>query len=62
MGKWEKYTKTFNRQWLNGTSFSNWLQDVKDDSNKADCKVYKVQISAHNGDLKKKHSDSVKHI
>ncbi|XP_069190852.1 uncharacterized protein [Procambarus clarkii] len=60
MGKWSKYQEAFQRSWLKDPVFEKWLAEVKEDGNKAYCKVCRTEIRAHRSDLKK-HSETLKH-
>nr|XP_045623752.1 pyrroline-5-carboxylate reductase 3-like isoform X2 [Procambarus clarkii] len=60
MGKWNKYTKTFQTSWLTNPQFGKWLAEVNEDGNKAYCKACRTQLRAHKSDLKK-HDGSLKH-
>lgn len=60
MGKWNKYTKTFQTSWLTNPQFGKWLAEVNEDGNKAYCKACRTQLRAHKSDLKK-HDGSLMH-
>ena len=61
MGKWARYSKWFQCNWLKEPQFEKWLVEVKHDEKKAYCKVCKAELRAHKSDLKK-HSETEKHI
>ncbi|XP_069183537.1 uncharacterized protein [Procambarus clarkii] len=46
--------------WLKDPVFEKWLAEVKEDGNKAYCKVCRTEIRAHRSGLKK-HSETLKH-
>ena len=53
MGKWEKYSKNFNKKWLSDPTLGQWIVEVPGDSAKAYCKVCRVTLRAQKADLKK---------
>ena len=60
MGKWAKYSKEFNEQWLKEKELKGWLQPTHDHS-RAYCKLCKADMRAHKSDIKK-HSTTAKHL
>lgn len=61
MGKWSKYSKNFQNSWLSDKEFGKWVEAVKDNPDRAFCKLCKATLRAQKNDLMK-HAATAKHV